>query len=281
MGADQVIEPETPSYAVEGAPAEARLRDRTSVRWGLRIADKSLIIVTTVILTLIAQAIIVALDVPDYTLPSPWETLQALYHQFGSTLGPDMKTTLIELAIGLSMGIIFGLVLGALIAESRWAERLVAPYVVAIVATPLIIFAPLFAIWFGFGLWSKVIMIVLMTFGPMTVNSIQGFQALDNDKFELMRSLCANRWETLSKARLPSAAPYIFSGMKISAVLSVIAVVAAEFIGSQSGLGHTVYYAQTVNQTDLLVAAALCLIAIGLFLFYTIDFIARKVVFWQ
>jgi ABC-type nitrate/sulfonate/bicarbonate transport system permease component len=279
MAANQVIEPESSTY--EEAAAGGRLRNRTAVRWGIRIADKSVIIVMTVLLTLLAQGLIVALDVPDYTLPSPWETLQALYNQFGSTLGPDMKTTLIELAIGLSCGLAFGLVLGAWIAESRVAQRIVAPYVVAVVSTPLIIFAPLFAIWFGFGLWSKVIMIILMTFGPMTVNAIQGFQALDNDKYELMRSLCANRWEIARKARLPSALPFIFSGMKISAVLSVIAVVAAEFIGSQSGLGHTVYYAQTVNQTDLLVAAALLLVGIGLFLFYGIDWVARKVVYWQ
>jgi NitT/TauT family transport system permease protein len=228
-----------------------------------------------------AQLLIEAFDVPDYTLPSPWETLQALYNQFGSTLGPDMKTTLIELAIGLTCGLGLGVALGAWIAESKWAERLVAPYVVAVVSTPLIVFAPLFALWLGFGLWSKVVMILLMTFGPVTVNAAQGFVALDNDKYELMRSLCASKWEILTKARLPVAAPYIFSGMKISAVLSVIAVVAAEFVGSNSGLGHTVYYAQTVSDTALLVAAALLLVAIGLVLFYGIDFISRKVVFWQ
>ena len=280
MGADEVIEHESSGHTEE-TPGGRRLRDKMAVRWGIRIADKSVIVVMTALLTLLAQGIIVALDVPDYTLPSPWETLQALYNQFGSTLGPDMKTTLIELAIGLSAGLALGLVLGAWIADSRVAQRLVAPYVVALVSTPLIIFAPLFALWLGFGLWSKVVMIILMTFGPMAVNAIQGFQALDNDKYELMRSLCASRWEIATKARFPSAAPYLFSGMKISAVLSVIAVVVAEFIGSQSGLGHTVYYAQTVNQTDLLMAAALLLVAIGLFLFYGIDWVASKVVYWQ
>lgn len=280
MGANQVMRQEGSAMdAVSRAPG--RLRDRRVVRWALKIADKSAIFVLTVVLILVAEVIIRALDVPDYTLPAPSEVFSALYHQFGSTLGPDLETTLSELAIGLSIGLALGLVLGALIAESKIAQKLVAPYVVALVATPLIVFAPLFAIWFGFGLLSKVVMIVLMTFGPMTVNSIQGFQALDNDKYELMRSLCASRWQIALKARLPSAAPYIFSGMKISAVLSVIAVVAAEFIGSQSGLGHTVYYAQTIGQTDLLIAAALLLIVIGLCLFYGVDWLSRRVVYWQ
>jgi NitT/TauT family transport system permease protein len=157
----------------------------------------------------------------------------------------------------------------------------VAPYVVAFVSTPLIVFAPLINIWLGFGLWSKVLMVILMTFGPMAVNAIQGFSALDNDKYELMRSLCASRWEIAVKARFPSAAPYLFSGLKISAVLSVIAVVVAEFVGAQSGLGYRTYQAQVILQTDLLVAAAVCLIVLGLLLFYGVDWLARKVVYWQ
>jgi NitT/TauT family transport system permease protein len=263
------------------SPPARRWRDRRAARLGLRIADKSVIIVMTVLLVLLLQLIVSVFDVPDYTLPSPWEVLQALYNNFGSTLGPDIKTTVIEIAIGLSFGLVFGLALGAWIADSRLAQKLVAPYVVAFVSTPLIVFAPLINIWLGFGLWSKVLMIILMTFGPMTVNAIQGFSALDNDKYELMRSLCASRWEIARKARLPSAAPFLFSGMKISAVLSVIAVVVAEFVGAQSGLGYRTYQAQVILQTDLLVAAAVCLIVLGLLLFYGIDWLSRKVVYWQ
>jgi NitT/TauT family transport system permease protein len=283
---DRLIEPgeasEQPvASGSTGGPASRRWRDRKAVRLAIRIADKSVIVVLTLLIVLLLELIIRVLDVPDYTLPSPWEVAQAFYSNFGSTLGPDIKTTVIEILIGLSMGLALGLVLGAWIADSRLAKKLVAPYVVAFVSTPLIVFAPLINIWLGFGLWSKVVMVILMTFGPMAVNAIQGFSALDNDKYELMRSLCASRFQIAIKARLPSAAPYLFSGMKISAVLSVIAVVVAEFVGAQSGLGYRTYQAQVVLQTDLLVAAAVCLIVIGLLLFYGVDWLSRKVVYWQ
>jgi NitT/TauT family transport system permease protein len=246
----------------------------------LRVSDRSLIVVMTVLLTLLAQLILTETKVPEYTLPTPYEVLLVFKDQPWS-LWHDTLTTLEEIAIGLSIGVGFGLVLGAIIAESKIAQKVIAPYVVAIVSTPVIVFAPLFAIWFGYGLLSKIVMIVLMTFAPLTVNATQGFLALDNDKYELLRSLSASRFEINVKARLPNALPFIFSGAKISAVLSVIAVVAAEFIGSTSGLGHTVYYAQTIARSDILIAAALILIVIGLSLFYGVAAIQKRVVFWQ
>ena len=269
--------------AVAAAPPAATgpsLRDRWFVRWSLRIADRSLIFVLTVLLTLLAQLIITEAKIPEYTLPTPYQVLLVFKDQPWS-LWHDTVTTLKEIAIGLSIGLSIGLVLGALIAESKLAQKLIAPYVVALVSTPLIVFAPLFAIWFGYGLLSKVVMIILMTFAPLTVNAIQGFLSLDNDKYELMRSLSANRFEINVKARFPNALPFIFSGAKISAVLSVIAVVVAEFIGSTSGLGHTVYYAQTVARSDVLIAAALILVVIGLSLFYGVAAIQKRVVYWQ
>jgi NitT/TauT family transport system permease protein len=257
-----------------------RLRDHRLSRVVLRIADRSLIFVMIAVITLLAQLVITQAKIPAYTLPTPYQVLLVFKNQPGSLLN-DTGTTVEEIAIGLSIGLVLGLTLGALIAESRLAQKLIAPFVVALVSTPLIVFAPLFAIWFGYGLMSKIVLIGLMTFAPLTVNAIQGFLSLDNDKYELMRSLSASRFEINVKARLPNALPYIFSGAKISAVMSVIAVVAAEFIGSTSGLGHTVYYAQTLARSDLLIAAALILIVIGLTLFYGIAAIQKRVVFWQ
>ena len=278
-----VGELEGPAAAAAPAEGEARrrrLRERRAVRWALLIADRSLIIVMTVLLTLLAQLIITEFNVPEYTLPSPYQVL-LVFKDEHTALWHDTLTTLKEIAIGLSIGLALGLVLGALIAESKIAQKLIAPYVVALVSTPLIVFAPLFAIWFGYGLLSKIVMIILMTFAPLTVNAIQGFLSLDNDKYELMRSLSASRLEINIKARFPNALPFIFSGAKISAVMSVIAVVAAEFIGSTSGLGHTAYYAQVIARSDLLIAAALILIVIGLTLFYGVTAIQKRVVFWQ
>jgi NitT/TauT family transport system permease protein len=281
LGAPGEVQAGMPAGASAPAPTWwKRLRRRRAIRWAIVIADRSVIVVMTVLITLLAQLIVTVFNVPEYTLPSPYQVL-LVFKDEHSALWQDTLTTLEEIAIGLSIGLALGLILGALIAESKIAQKLVAPYVVALVSTPLIVFAPLFAIWFGYGLQSKVVMIVLMTFAPLTVNAIQGFLSLDNDKYELMRSLSASRFEINIKARFPNALPYIFSGAKISAVLSVIAVVAAEFIGSTSGLGHTVYYAQTIARSDLLIAAALILCVIGLLLFYGVAAIQKRVVFWQ
>ncbi len=277
---DDVAQHDSAVAAPPPAATGPRLRDRWFVRWSLRLADRSLILVMTVLLTLLAQLIITQAKIPEYTLPTPYQVLLVFKDQPWS-LWHDTETTLKEIAIGLSIGLAIGLVLGALIAESKIAQKLIAPYIIALVSTPLIVFAPLFAIWFGYGLLSKVVMIILMTFAPLTVNAIQGFLSLDNDKYELMRSLSANRFEINVKARFPNALPFIFSGAKISAVMSVIAVVVAEFIGSTSGLGHTVYYAQTVARSDVLIAAALILVVIGLALFYGVAAIQKRVVYWQ
>jgi len=277
-----VVQEETAAQAtaVPAGSGARRLRDRPGIQHVLWFLDRTLILWMTVALTFLAQGLITWLHVPKYTLPTPYSVLLALKDNWSSLLS-DTGTTLEELAIGLGIGLALGLVLGALLAESRIVNKLVAPYVVAIVSTPVIVFAPLFGIWFNFNLWSKVLMIVLMTFAPLTVNAASGFASLDNEKYELMRSLSASRFELNVKAKLPNALPAIFAGAKISAVMSVIAVVAAEFIGSQSGLGHTVYYAQTVSQDDVLIAAALILILIGLILFYGVTAIEKRVVFWR
>ena len=255
-------------------------RHRAGVRQLVWFLDKTIVIWTAVGLTFLAQGLITWLKVPAYTLPTPYSVLLALKNNW-STLLNDTATTSEELAVGLGIGLALGLVLGALLAESRIANKLIAPYVIAIVTTPVIVFAPLFGIWFNFDLWSKVVMIVLMTFAPLTVNAAAGFKSLDNETYELMRSLSASRFEINVKARLPNALPSIFAGAKISAVMSVIAVVTAEFIGSQSGLGHTVYYAQTLSQNDVLIAAALVLIAMGLVLYYGVSAVEKRVVFWR
>jgi ABC-type nitrate/sulfonate/bicarbonate transport system permease component len=257
-----------------------RLGDLPGIKHLLWFLDRTLILWMTVAVTFLAQGLIVWLNVPKYTLPTPYAVLLALKDN-RSTLLTDTWTTVEELAIGLGIGLTLGLVLGAALAESRIANKIIAPYVIAIVSTPVIVFAPLFGIWFNFNLWSKVLMIVLMTFAPLTVNAASGFSSLDNEKYELMRSLSASRFEINVKAKFPNALPSIFAGAKISAVMSVIAVVTAEFIGAQSGLGHTVYYAQTLSQNDLLIAAALILILIGLVLFYGVTAIEKRVVFWR
>jgi len=250
-------------------------------RFVVRVADRSLIYLVAAAFILVAQVVISAADIPSYVLPTPLEVWYALIENFVSRLWPDTIQTVKEIAIGLSIGLLFGSAVGIWIAESRFAQRLVAPFVIMLVATPLIVFAPLLAIWFGFGIWSKVVMVVLMTFGPMAVNTMQGFGALGRDQDELMRSLCATKIEVIFKAKLPNALPAMFTGMKVSAVLSVIAVVSAEFVGATKGLGYTVYYAQSLAQSDLLIAAALLLILIGLALFYAIDWLSRRVVYWQ
>jgi NitT/TauT family transport system permease protein len=272
-----VRRPALASDLVSGRPAA----HRRAARWTVRVLDRSMIFFLTAALIVAAQLIITGLDVPTYTLPAPLDVWNALRENWSATLWPDTVQTVTEIVIGLSLGLLVGVFIGWLLAESRVAQRFLAPYVILLVSTPLIVFAPLLSTWFGYGLLSKVVMIVLMTFGPMAVNAAAGFQALDREKQELMASLCATRWQTIRKAKFQAALPAIFTGMRISAVMSVIAVVVAEFVGADKGLGKTVYYAQSVTATDLLVAAAVLLVILGLVLYYSVDWLARKVVFWQ
>ncbi|MEE9284423.1 MAG: ABC transporter permease [Dehalococcoidia bacterium] len=228
---------------------------------------------------LVWQAITYFASIPKWQLPSPWEVLQAL----GSEPGLIARHTLVtaqEALLGFAIAIALGFGLAVAISHSRVIERALYPYVIASQAIPIIAIAPVLVIWFGFGLTPKIIVIVLITFFPVAINTVDGLRNVDRDMLTLMRTMGATRWQVFKMVRLPSALPLFFSGAKIAAAVSVIGAILAEWVGANEGLGYLITASKAQFLTARVFASILVLSLMGLTLFYLVSFIERLATPW-
>jgi len=222
-----------------------------------------------------------ALEVPIYIAPAPSSIGRALANGLASGLFLDNALyTFTEAMLGFVSAAVAALVLGGLIAQSKFIERILYPYLIAIQTTPKVAIAPLFVIWFGFGMTSKVIMAGVVAFFPILVNVIVGLRSTDVQRIELMRSLRASRWQTFTMVRLPSAAPMIFAGLHVAVIFSVLGAIVGEFVGSRKGLGNLIMQMNTNLDTAGVFAALVCLSTMGISLHLAMQWVQRRVVFW-
>ena len=156
-------------------------------------------------------------------------------------------------------------------ARSRLIERMLYPLVISTQTFPKEALAPVFVIWFGFGLLPKVIIAGLISFFPVVINTTRGLLSVDKSILDLMRSLSASQRQIFFKVRLPNAIPYLFAALKMCITLSVIGAVVGEFVGSSAGLGHLIRLANSELATDLMFAALLALGCMGTGLFLLVD----------
>ena len=175
----------------------------------------------------------------------------------------NTAVTLMEVLLGLLVGTVAAVVLGYAIAKSRLFERLVAPYLVATQAIPIVAIAPLLVIWFGPGMFSKVLICALIVFFPVLVNTVVGVRAVPRPLHDLMGSLHATPAQTLRYLELPAALPILLGGLRIGATLSVIGAVVGELVGADRGLGFLVNVARGQYDTALVFVAVFTLIASG------------------
>ena len=163
-----------------------------------------------------------------------------------------------------------------LIAGSRTVESYVYPLLVFSQSIPKIAIAPLFVVWFGFGMLPKVLSAFLLGFFPVVVSAVQGFKSVEPDMLDLARSMEANRLQIFRMVSLPHALPAIFAGLKVSITLAVVGAVVGEFVGSNSGIGFVLQIARSATSTCRLMFAALVVLSlIGVILFWILDVIER------
>lgn len=219
--------------------------------------------------------------VPLYIAPAPSDIYHALLNGFRSGLFiSNGLTTLAEALLGFLIATVAGIALGALIAQSRFIEKTIYPYLIAIQTTPKVAVAPLFIIWFGFGMTSKVIMAAVVAFFPILVNVIVGLRSTDSSRVELMRSLRASRWQIFTMVRLPSAAPMIFAGLHIAVIFSVLGAIVGEFVGSRKGLGNLIMQLNNNLDTAGVFAALVVLSAMGIVLHMIMHALQKRLLFW-
>ena len=219
---------------------------------------------------------------PAFILPSPAMVGARfmLAIRDGSLLR-NTAVTLGEVLAGLVLGVSVASVLGYLLARSLKLERLLSPYIVASQSIPIVAIAPLLVIWFGPGLFSKVLVCALIVFFPVLVNTVVGVRSVPEDLRDLMRSLQATRWQTLRYLELPAALPVFLGGLRIGATLSVIGAVVGEFVGAKSGLGFLVNVGRGVYDTSLVFVAVFTLIALALILYGSVALVEKRLLDWQ
>lgn len=219
---------------------------------------------------------------PPFLLPPPgsvWAKFRLLL--LDGTLVFHTWTTLSEVLLGLALGLSVATVLGYLVAKSRTAERLLAPYIVASQSVPIVAIAPLLVIWFGPGRLSKVLICALIVFFPILVNTVIGVRSVPEDLRDLMRSLRATRWQMFTKLEAPAAMPVLMGGLKVGATLSVIGAVVGEFVGTDRGLGFLVNIGRGLYDTALVFVAVLVLIALAMGLYGLVSWLERRLLGWR
>jgi len=222
----------------------------------------SALLPATVFIALIGAwwAAVAIFKVPAFLLPPPEDVLPRIVADHRSFIHHGW-VTIQEILLGFTASVVSAIPLGLLIALSPLAKRMLYPFLVFIQLVPKIAIAPLFVVWLGFGLTSKVLLTLLLTFFPLLLASIAGFQILDERLLYLTRSMGATTWQTFRYLRFPAALPVIFGGLKTSATIAATAAIVAEFVGSNQGLGYILLQG-TANLDTVRVFAVLFLLTI-------------------
>jgi NitT/TauT family transport system permease protein len=216
------------------------------------------------------QVAVMLLHVPTWLLPSP-SVIWLEFIKQSHLLGRHISATGTGAVGGLVIGTASGIALAILMVHSRILERVLMPLLVIDQSIPKIALAPIFVIWFGTGMMTRMVIAMVISFFPMIVNAIRGMTTVDARVNDLMTTISASRWQILTKVRLPNAVPYLFSGVKVAIPLSIIGAVVAEFMQSDSGLGYVVLVAVGNVNTPMVFVAVLLMALLSLSLFAAVS----------
>lgn len=216
------------------------------------------------------------LSIPPYLLPAPSAIVASMDSNSAVLIKESIGTTF-EILLGFALSVVVGVPLALAIYLWRPFARAVYPVLVSSQAVPKVAVAPLFLVWFGFGLMPKVLIAFLIAFFPVVINTAMGLAALEREKIYLARSMGLGPFATFFKIQLPNAMPSIFAGLKISITFAVVGAVVGEFVGGQGGLGYLLLIANGNMDTALLFAGIVALTVLGVVLFLLIGLVERLV----
>jgi ABC-type nitrate/sulfonate/bicarbonate transport system permease component len=218
-------------------------------------------------------------DVRESTLPPPTAVAESLWEN-REMLAENAWVTIKEILIGFAVAIVVGVGVATLIRSSQKIERAVYPWLVVSQMIPIPAIAPILVIWTGFDLRPKIMVIALVSFFPIAVNTIDGLRAAEPELLNLLRTLKANAWQRFRKAQLPAALPFLFSGLKVAAAFSVIGAVFAEWVGASEGLGYLILVLNNQTATTDMFAVIVVLALIGISLFLIVTLVERLMLPW-
>ena len=221
-----------------------------------------------------------ALQIEPFLVPAPSDVAEALWNDRG-LLADNAWVTIQEVVLGLALAALCGFAFALALHLSDLLRRSFYPLLMASQTVPVIAIAPILVVWLGFGIGPKLVIIALVCFFPITVNTLDGLRSVDPELPRMMRTLDASRAQTLRRVEVPSALPFLLSGAKIAAVVSVIGAVFGEWSGADEGLGHLILVAQGQVQTARVFAAVVVLSVIAIALFGALALLERRVAWWR
>ncbi|EOS65378.1 ABC transporter permease [Oscillibacter sp. 1-3] len=216
-----------------------------------------------------------------YILPTPLQILRRLWELRLPLFTVHLPATMAVTGLGLAISLALGLGLAAAMDWSPLLQKCLYPVVVASQTIPTTAIAPLFVLWFGYGIWSKVLVSVLMTFFPITITVYDGFRSARTEMTELLETYGATKWDIFRKIKVPCALPYFFSAVKMAVPISIIGAAIGEWLGAQSGLGY--FSRRMMTQLDgagvfapIVLLSAVAMAAAGL-----VGLVEKRVVKWR
>lgn len=253
----------------------------TPPRGSLRVPDRLFSALLAAVLLAAAELAARGELVSELILPAPSAVLNALVDGFaGGTYWRHIWSTVSATGLGFALAATTAILLAGALASVPFLERVLLPFVVAFQTLPKIAVAPLIVLWLGFGSLGKTFVVTVVCFFPILVNALQGLKIRDRNQYELMRSLGASRWQMFRYLRMPNALPYIFAGLHIGVIFSLIGAVVSEFVGSRSGLGYILLSDKAQFNVPGVYAILTLLMVLGLGLHWIMKVAERRVAFW-
>lgn len=237
----------------------------------------SLAVLVHLLLVVVWHYGVVIGKVPKFVLPSPLDTVNALiqpnYRWWENTV-----VTAAEIFGGYFLAVVIGVTLALLFSWSRLLQALVMPLLVSLNMVPKVALGPLFIVWMSYGLFPNMLIAFTICFFPILLTTARGLREVEPDLLDLVRSLKGSRWQIFTKIQLPGALPYIFSGMKVAAVLAVAGAIVGEFLGSDRGLGYLMLQVQVTLDTAAMFMAVILISLIGVLLYGLVLLAERLIV---
>ena len=248
---------------------------------GNRTRLETLVIVLVAVIIIGGDEVLLrALNVPQYILPKPSQIVMALFTEWPN-LWPHLLTTLYELFVGFAIGGSIGFVMAAVITQFPFVEKVVTPYILLLVTTPMLALVPLLILRFGFGSEPRIIAVALAS-GPMVmINSATGFRRVDLAKIALARSFGANTLQIFTKIRIPMAMPMIIVGLMVGSIFGLLTTIGAEMVGGAEGLGNRLTYYSSLIRMPQFFAIILILAIIGISIYVFFFWLGKKWASWE
>ncbi|MFZ1097643.1 MAG: ABC transporter permease [Xanthobacteraceae bacterium] len=235
---------------------------------------------TLIALVAVWELLCRALNIPVFLIPAPSQVAWRLYEKRDLYL-IHTWTTLYETTAGFLLAVVFGILCAAIIVVIPKLRDIVMPLLLVAQLVPKVAIAPLLLIWFGYGLFPKVLVAFLVAFFPIVVNGASGLASVQPELLDLGHSLQASRWQTFWKFRIPTALPELFSGMKVAVTLAIIGAIIGEFVGGNRGLGYLIIVANQELDTPLAFAAIFLLSVAGIALYAIVEMLERMLIPWH